>query len=209
MCYQCLFKKCVPVWWFCQRTREGWLACSCLGWPFGVFEDDYNICCSLVVQDFPSSPQPFSNDSSVARALASSLYSLMQPFRACGQGQVLWSNPLILTHCCSFSSLIPFIMYRGLGDFGEDWSKENMEHVSIICVCCHCMLTPFGSRPTLCFFSLLLMMQVEEALVALDISCSCCLVGLWLSWQSLYCPGSVSKFFRGRVSTSYCFSFCS
>lgn len=109
-------------------------------------------------------------DSSVARALASSLYSLMQPFRARGRGQVLRSNPLILTYCCSFSSLIPFIMYRGLGDFGEEWSKENMEYVGIICVCCHCMLTPFGSRPTLCLFSLLLLMQVEEAFVALDIS---------------------------------------
>lgn len=56
----------------------------------------------------------------------------------------------------------------------KTWSMSALSVSAAIA----CMLTPFGSRPTLCFFSLLLMMQVEEALVALDISCSCCLVGL-------------------------------
>lgn len=147
-------------------------------------------------------------DSSVARALASSLCTL-------------WCWPSGLVVKVKFSEVIPWSLLTAV--HFPPWSlslctearetlvktEAKKEYVNSICVCCHCMLTPFGSRPTLCLFSLLLLAQVEKDLVALDISYSSCLVGLWLSWHyhSPYCLGNVSKFFHGCVSVSYILFF--
>lgn len=141
--------------WLCELPKWGLPACSCLDYPFSLFEDRLKVCLSPVVEDLPWSLQAFKHDIEQSRYYIDRFFRHPRMHPILSSGLRFFARSLTWFSSATHSPYPPWTLSLDIGTWDlpcEGWGKEDSKNLSIICICWDYIICPPAG---LCFRHLL------------------------------------------------------